>query len=188
MTNKTFFTLLLLGISYTAYNAVAVSENFEISTTIDHEITLGGFRSLSEDGAGLDVKGNINLGTIYINPTYTQSDTYWNYSDQGIISYPPQKAIVRADNQTVGLFAADIPDPSACNNQASACGGLEVIGSYVNSVSFFGGGDSWCHAYIKYSGESNLFKLFLSYCHIGYPSVITTGVKKGTLTITYTPG
>ncbi|MBR1647976.1 MAG: hypothetical protein IJ689_00060 [Alphaproteobacteria bacterium] len=73
-TNKTFLILLLAGVSYTAYNASAVSENFEISTTIDHEIVLGSFRAASTD-AGLGVDDNLEIGVITIDPTKASGGT-----------------------------------------------------------------------------------------------------------------
>ncbi|MBR1648039.1 MAG: hypothetical protein IJ689_00385 [Alphaproteobacteria bacterium] len=186
-TNKTFLTLLLLGLSYTAYNAAAVSENFAISTTIDHEITLGNFRAASAD-ANLDVKGDINLGTIYINPIYSGDPTTWGYTDSGIIGYNNQGAIIRADNQSVGFFTANIANPEACNTATNSCGGLEVFGGYRSAVYPFGsGGEKWCHSYIKYSGEGNLFKVFLSHCYLDTVSDIIPATRTASLTITYTP-
>ncbi|MBR1648997.1 MAG: hypothetical protein IJ689_05295 [Alphaproteobacteria bacterium] len=190
MTNKTFLILLLTGVSYTAYNAAAVSENFAISTTIDHEITLGSFRVASAD-ANLDISGDISLGTIYINPTYSGATTSWGYSSSGVISYINQGAIVRADNQTVGKFTADVPNPDDCAGSLSSysCAGLTVTGTYVNSIAFFGGNGSsnWCHSYIKYSGNDNLFNVFLTYCKLGDIAGLTTGTKTGRLTVSYTP-
>ena len=190
-TNKTFLTLLLLGLSYTAYNAAAVSENFEISTPIDHEIVLSNIKSASTD-AGLNVTGDINLGTIVINPDYTGGYTLWTYDEQGNINYPTGKGIVSAPNAQVGYFTANIPNPHACDTPDYACGGLRVVGDdgidYI--LGMFTGeyfSDS-CAFNIQYTGNDNRFKVYPSSCTMPADmSKVTQGNHSRNLPISYTP-
>ncbi|MBR1648983.1 MAG: hypothetical protein IJ689_05225 [Alphaproteobacteria bacterium] len=189
-TNKTFLILLLAGFSYTAYNAAAVSENFEISTTIDHEITLGSFRAASAD-ADINTTSDINMGTIYINPNAT-GRTYWYYHEDGVCYSYDGDAVVRADNETVGYFTANIPHPGACNTGNWSCGGLSVTGTRLGAIdNIFGGSnsDNDCSFVIKYTGRENDFKLFALACYIGAGKIssITSGLHEGTLTISYNP-
>ncbi|MBR1648088.1 MAG: hypothetical protein IJ689_00640 [Alphaproteobacteria bacterium] len=193
MINKTFLILLLTGISYTAFNAVAVSENFEISTTIDHEITLGNFRTSADDG-NLTKTGDINLGTIVINPgVLGNGQTYWGYDDFGVISFENQGAISSATSPIiVGTFSANIPNPSDCNTPAKSCGGLSLSGPHspAELVNFFGwsGNKTWCRFYMKYSGNGNTFKVYPHHCFIDEVCTqVNAGVYTGTLTISYTP-
>ncbi|MBR1648785.1 MAG: hypothetical protein IJ689_04215 [Alphaproteobacteria bacterium] len=188
MTNKTFLILLLLGVSYTAYNAAAVSENFEISTTIDHEITLGNFRTASDD-ADVTKNADINLGTLVINPAY-EGYTSWRYSDSGV-RYDTQGAIISAPNAAVGTFSANIPNPEDCNAPNYNCGGLRIRGNYGNSfiINLFGGSDGGniCGFWFKYSGNSNSFTVYPDHCAIGKVASVTSGKHTGTLSIEYTP-
>ncbi|MBR1649169.1 MAG: hypothetical protein IJ689_07765 [Alphaproteobacteria bacterium] len=189
MTNKTFLTLLLLGVSYTAYNAAAVSENFAISTTIDHEITLGNFKTSAAD-PDVRKKGDLNMGTIYVNPNATKETPFW-YDSSGIFYKGSWgDAIVSADNATVGTFTANIPNPSDCIDSSNqACGGLLITGTsegYIGSL--FGGSDgNGCYFYIDYSESSEEFKVYPGDCMIMAPTTVTKGVHTGTLTISYTP-
>ena len=189
--NKTFLALLLIGVSYTAYNAAAVSENFEISTTIDHEIVLGNLRAASAD-AGITKTSDINLGTIYINPAYTEESTSWTYNDSGIVSYPKGKAVVSVPNATIGRFSANISNPEQCNTARRSCGGLRVTGNNDNFIfNIFGGNhyDNSCGFYIKYSGNPNIFTVAPYQCNlsIGAYSSMTLGSHTGTLYISYNP-
>ncbi|MBR1649276.1 MAG: hypothetical protein IJ689_06760 [Alphaproteobacteria bacterium] len=113
MTNKTFLILLLFGVSYTAYNAAAVSENFAISTTIDHEITLGNFRAASAD-ANLDVTGDLALGTITINPIY-QTGSFMPDTNGGIyiVEGTEQKSggVISVSGGHTGRIRVNLPDP-----------------------------------------------------------------------------
>ncbi|MBR1648317.1 MAG: hypothetical protein IJ689_01800 [Alphaproteobacteria bacterium] len=101
MINKTFLILLLASLTYTVYNAAAVSETFEISTTIDHEITLGSFRAASTDvnirevfGASFD---------ILINPNYDSGFAKYDMTyGGGVIAFDPIGS---------SSFKADLPDP-----------------------------------------------------------------------------
>ncbi|MBR1649338.1 MAG: hypothetical protein IJ689_07070 [Alphaproteobacteria bacterium] len=184
MTNKTFLTILLLGVSYTAYNAAAVSENFEISTTIDHEIVLGNFKAVSAD-AGLDVTRDLDLGTITINPTYI-GDAAWEYDTAGNFSrYYEQGGVISVGNATKGRFIANIPNPSACNGYSYDCGGLSFESSSIYHI--FGGNDDndWCYFCIHYSGNSNIFEITPDNCFIDDMSKVTAGEHRGTLTIKY---
>ena len=187
-TNKTFLILLLTGISYTAYNAVAVSENFAISTTIDHEITLGSFRTSGTD-AGLNTTGDIDMGTITLNPA-GKVYTFWNYDYLGRYRYRAGNMIVAADNITVGMFTANIDNPEACNTDTSDCGGLSITaidGRIFHN--FFGGDGNNCAFYFRYSGHGNIFTVFPYVCTIATNvSSITPGKKQRTITINYTSG
>ena len=189
-TNKTFLILLLAGISYTAYNATAVSENFAISTTIDHEITLGNFRAASAD-ANVSKTGDLNMGTIYINPAYTGSEgAVWAYNSSGIVSYIVKGPVVSASNINVGTFSADIPNLSACSKGGTSCGGLSVWGnSNHDIINIFGGDDvsNWCYFYLQYSGSGNTFYVYPYSCNLKDVSKVTRGLHTGTLTISYNP-
>ena len=188
MTNKTFLILLLLGVSYTAYNAAAVSENFEISTTIDHEIVLGNFKAASEDG-NIIKTGDISLGTIVINKDAT-GITAWEYSDSGIFRLKSGNGIVSAPNITVGTFTANIANPSACTTASNSCGGLNIAGNHGSSIyNIFGGNSNskGCNFYMKYNESADNFKVYPIVCQINDSSQVTTGTKTGTLTVSYTP-
>ncbi|MBR1649288.1 MAG: hypothetical protein IJ689_06820 [Alphaproteobacteria bacterium] len=187
MTNKTFLILLLAGVSYTAYNATAVSENFEISTTIDHEITLGNFKAASAD-ANLDVSENLNLGVIIIDPDCNDY-TWWSYFDDGAINLENSNLIISASPLTGGFFHADIPNPSDCTNRQTSCGGLSVLGdSDVNAnIHIFDTTDgSHCTGYIKYTGNENIFRIYPN-CAINNPSLVPLGTHTSYFTISYTP-
>ncbi|MBR1648406.1 MAG: hypothetical protein IJ689_02275 [Alphaproteobacteria bacterium] len=182
--NKTFLTLLLTGISYTAYNAAAVSENFEISTTIDHEIVLGSFRASATD-ADLTKTDDINLGTIYVNPAFKETHAWFSYNELGEMDSVEGDFIVRADRATVGRFTANITNPEACTNRAISCGGLSI----TRKKALFGGSASsnWCNFYIKYSGNDNVFTVSPN-CNFDNPADVTLGPHKATLTISYNAG
>ncbi|MBR1648144.1 MAG: hypothetical protein IJ689_00925 [Alphaproteobacteria bacterium] len=182
MTNKTFLILLLLGVSYTAYNVSAVSENFAISTTIDHEIVLSNFKTASAD-ANLDVTGNISLGTIYINPNGTE-ESWWSYDDAGQVAGLNGDIVVKADNINFGTFSANVSNPQACNGKSTSCAGL----STRRHVVMFGATywyDSYCNFYIKYSGSGNVFKVF-PHCIIYHVSSVSRGYHSQTFDISYT--
>ncbi|MBR1648466.1 MAG: hypothetical protein IJ689_02580 [Alphaproteobacteria bacterium] len=176
MTNKTFLILLLAGVSYTAYNATAVSENFEISTTIDHEIVLGNLRTASTD-ANITKTGDINLGTIVISDD-ASGGTDWGYDENGNYHWDyGNPYIVSADNASPGYFTADIPNPEACNTASNSCGGL-----WVGGLDMFHPG--WCGFKIKYTGNSNVFKVFCYDCAIDISKAII-GKHEETITISY---
>ncbi|MBR1649435.1 MAG: hypothetical protein IJ689_07570 [Alphaproteobacteria bacterium] len=189
-TNKTFLILLLAGVSYTAYNAVAVSENFEISTTIDHEIVLGGFKSTSTDDADLHSTGDINLGTITVNLVYNNGQEM-----SGCIVYNPDGSvssvdgdIISATSAALGTFTANIPNPSACD-QVPHCGGLTLY-SRGPVTGIFSNIDSYpdnCEFLMTYTG-GNGFKVFPDNCCLnGVPaSSINSGTHTKNLTISYT--
>ncbi|MBR1648693.1 MAG: hypothetical protein IJ689_03740 [Alphaproteobacteria bacterium] len=181
--NKTFLILLLTGISYTAYNAAAISENFEISTTIDHEIVLGNFKAASSD-ADLDVTDDINLGTIYVNPVFKENHAWFSYDELGKMNNVTGDFIVRADRAAAGRFTANIPNPEACTNRATSCGGLRT----TQGIALFGGSASsnWCNFYIKYSGNDNVFTI-LPNCSLNNLAAITLGLHTATFTISYDP-
>ncbi|MBR1648441.1 MAG: hypothetical protein IJ689_02455 [Alphaproteobacteria bacterium] len=186
MTNKTFLTILLAGISCTAYNAAAVSENFAISTTIDHEITLGNFRAASAD-ANLNVTGDINLGTITVNLNNPEN-TYgfvW-YNENGVVrqTYGP---VVSATNITVGYFNADIPNPEACRGQTSSCGGLSLSPNHLGGI-LGAGKQNTCGFYIKYV-SGNTFKVYPYGCSYEKPVDVNTvaGTHTSTISIEYNP-
>ena len=166
--NKTFLTLLLLGVSYTAYNAVAVSENFEISTTIDHEIVLGGFRAASTD-AGFDISSDINLGTIVIDPTkntgsfeiLSDESLWWGEGDDGIISIT---------GYSCGRFSTNIEIYDAIDSFDYSA--LTMNGSYVDPA-------------VYYDGDTR--KKFMVCPQVSYKTPPSQGLHTGTFTVSYTP-
>ena len=188
--NKTFLILILIGISYTAYNAAAVSENFAISTTIDHEVTLGSFRAASAD-AGLDVTGNINLGTIIVNTDYSEGSV--SYNESGIVTNL-SGAIVSADNATLGYFTANVPNPEECNDESviagDMCAGLRITGTDHGWIDDLLGGNisdyNGCIFHFRYVGN-NKFKVFPLVCIINTIKTLSFTTNTGTLTIEYTP-
>ena len=159
--------------SYAAY--AGNSATMTVTATIEHDVQLGSVTNLS-------------LGTITINPAYDDElgDTFWEYSDSGVISYANKGAIVSASNATVGIFTANIPNPSACNTLSPECGGLSFAeGGMINN--FFGGNDdsNVCRLGIKYSGSENIFKVYPHDCYIALVSSVTTGLHERTITISY---
>ncbi|MBR1648284.1 MAG: hypothetical protein IJ689_01625 [Alphaproteobacteria bacterium] len=180
MTNKTFLILLLAGISYTAYNAAAVSEDFAISTIIDHEIVLGNLRTASTD-ANLDVTGNISLGTITINSTYGTGEVY--YTSSGLaFDISEDGDIIAATSQTPGYFSADISDPAACDGREYSCGGL-MVPQAITFIYVKGSHESGCELRISHITNNN-FKVWASECWFNRAS---PGTYTQTFTISYTP-
>ncbi|MBR1648635.1 MAG: hypothetical protein IJ689_03445 [Alphaproteobacteria bacterium] len=171
--------ILLFGVaavsigSYCAY--AGNTATMTVTATIAHDVSL----SVTQD---------LDMGTITINPGYKNNlTTYWTYSDSGVISYITQGAIISADNATLGTFTANIPNPSACDRIADACGGLTY--EYIDiEDNFFGGnnGENGCFLNIKYSGTENIFKVVPG-CVFGELSSVTAGNYSDTFTISYTP-
>ncbi|MBR1649038.1 MAG: hypothetical protein IJ689_05510 [Alphaproteobacteria bacterium] len=165
--------ILMLGVagvvlgSYCAY--AGNSATMTVTATIAHDVSL----SVTQD---------IDLGTITINPAYTEDITRWGYSDSGAISYTNKGAIVSAPNATVGTFTANIANPSACNGTSNACGGLSLTGNYGSANGFTN--DFICFYQIKYDNYS--FKLYPYACVMDNVSSISTDSYEGTLTISYT--
>ncbi|MBR1649186.1 MAG: hypothetical protein IJ689_06290 [Alphaproteobacteria bacterium] len=180
--NKTFLILLLADVSYTAYNAVAVSENFAISTTIDHEVTLGSFRAASADD--LTVTGDINIGTITINPADGYGEVW--YDSAGNVSRL-EGGVIAATKATFGTFTANVEHPELCEGNNSACAGLSTPDNgYIFDV-FGGGGNthsSYCDSNLKYSGEGKVFYRVLRYCRYADPQYAPAGVYTSYTTIT----
>ncbi|MBR1648729.1 MAG: hypothetical protein IJ689_03920 [Alphaproteobacteria bacterium] len=178
MINKTFLILLLAGISYTAYNAAAVSENFEISTTIDHEITLGGFRAASTD-AGLKTDRDMDLGTITIDPSYVppDSDMIWSdiiYNSSGTVT-SIDGVVTHADNIKFGRFSANIPNPTAA---------ISLYELYINNggVIYIGDAVDCENLKIYYLGDQ-VFEIRPEYCSVY--KIPKAQSYKGTITISY---
>ncbi|MBR1648678.1 MAG: hypothetical protein IJ689_03665 [Alphaproteobacteria bacterium] len=173
--NKTFLILLLTGISYTAYNAAAVFENFEISTTIDHEITLGNFRTSAADG-NLTKTGDIDLGTIYLDPTtYAEASVQVLYDDEG--SVISKYNVISVSPQKVGYFTANIPNPEECNGEDTCHFGellVHIGGGYVDCL-------------VKYTGSDNLFKVYGYEFYIDNFEETVFGQYSESFTITYNP-
>ncbi|MBR1648660.1 MAG: hypothetical protein IJ689_03575 [Alphaproteobacteria bacterium] len=172
--------ILLVGTAAVALGSYAAyagnSATMTVTATIAHDVSLTKTRDIS-------------LGTITVNPAYTGTDTEWNYSDSGVISFYNQGAIVSAPNATIGIFTANIANPTACNSASNGCGGLSVEGNpghYIDN--FFGGSgaSNGCVFIIKYSGSSNNFNVYPHGCWIEDISKVTTGAHSGTLTISYT--
>ncbi|MBR1648831.1 MAG: hypothetical protein IJ689_04455 [Alphaproteobacteria bacterium] len=175
--NKTFLALLLIGVSYTAYNAAAVSENFEISTTIDHEIVLGVIKAASAD-AKVSVDQDFHAGTIVFDPTHNNKDFYEiEYDENGYTSFVP--GITSVSSVIIGQFSADIDNPANCNGTSHICGGLAV-------TELFDDGIFYCESFKIKSIGNNKFKVFPWYC--GFLGIPAVGKYQNSLTITYTPG
>ena len=179
MMNKYILMLGVAAVSIGSYCAYAGnSATMTVTATIAHDVSL----SVTQD---------INLGTITINPAYDEWDTEWQYNESGVFSYHNKRAIVSADNATVGIFTANISNPQDCNTHSDSCGGLSVTGNSGNEIYYlFGNGshpiDNLCGFQIKYSGSGNNFTVFPDQCYIEDISQVTPGRHNGTLTISYT--
>ena len=176
--NKYILMMGVAGVVLGAYSAIASnSATMTVTATIAHDVAL-------------TKTGDINMGTITINPAYSGSATEWDYSDSGVIDLYSQGAIVSATSPiTVGTFTANIANPTDCDGIENPCGGLRVTGNdgeYINNI--FGGDDdsNFCGFKIKYSGTGNSFKVYPVDCMIYDVSSVTTGSHEGTLTISYT--
>ncbi|MBR1649368.1 MAG: hypothetical protein IJ689_07220 [Alphaproteobacteria bacterium] len=177
--NKYILLTAVAGVALGSYCAYASnSATTTVTATIAHDVSL-------------TKTGDINLGTITINPAYTGDTTRWEYSDSGVISYTNQGAIVSAPNATVGTFTANIHHPDTCDAPIDYCEGLSVEGNKGEGIAdLFGASNSdinGCGFYILYSGTKNSFKVFPGACLIGDVSSVTPGEHSGTLTIQYTP-
>ncbi|MBR1649324.1 MAG: hypothetical protein IJ689_07000 [Alphaproteobacteria bacterium] len=168
----------IAGIALGSYCAYAGnSATMTVTATIAHDVSLTN-------------TGDINLGTITINPAYT-GDTRWDYSSSGIIRYITQGAIVSAPDITIGSFTANIPNPEDCDPDFVGCGRFIIEGNnddnYIEAL--FGGSDSsnGCGFSIEYSGDGNSFKVYPQDCYISDIPAVTTGTHSGTITITYSP-
>ncbi|MBR1648258.1 MAG: hypothetical protein IJ689_01495 [Alphaproteobacteria bacterium] len=171
--------ILMLGVAGVALGSYCAcagnSATMTVTATIAHDVSL-------------TKTGDLDLGTITINPAYEESDTYWSYGYSGIVNY--EGAVISASNATLGTFTANISNPSACSNAYESCGGLMVSGNNGETIdNFFGGSDNsnYCQFFIKYSGADNNFKVFPNECGIYDVSKVTTGEHSGTLTISYNP-
>ena len=174
--------ILLLGVAAVALGSCCAYAGNSATMTVTAKI---------ERDVSLTKTGDINLGTITINPAYTGEGTNWEYNDSGIISFSKKGAIVSADNVTAGTFTANIPNPSACSTAAYSCGGLRVD-AHVNGwyYNLFGNGfeaTNGCDFAIKYS-SGNVFKVFPRSCEIYELSTVTKDSHNATLTISYTAG
>ncbi|MBR1649157.1 MAG: hypothetical protein IJ689_06140 [Alphaproteobacteria bacterium] len=178
--NKYILMFGIAAVSIGSYCAYAGnSATMTVTATINHDVSL----SVTQD---------INLGTITINPAYIGDEAYWIYTESGQVDDGvPAAAIVSADNATVGIFTANIPNPEACNNEYYSCGGLSVKGGDTITLNnIFGGSDgsNYCGFYIKYRGEGNSFVVYPRHCSIEDVSQTSPGSHSGTLTITYNAG
>ncbi|MBR1648028.1 MAG: hypothetical protein IJ689_00330 [Alphaproteobacteria bacterium] len=169
MTNKTFLILLLTGISYTAYNAAAVSENFAISTTIDHEITLGSFRTASMD-VDFDVTRDINIGTIVINKNLNSGSLYRLDCNDTLET---RGGIVEVRNESMGLFSTNVDlgeEWWRLSLGEAECSGLIDMGGF-----------SACFIFSKIADNN------YAVCTGGlfYSSPPSTGTYQSSITVTY---
>ncbi|MBR1648797.1 MAG: hypothetical protein IJ689_04275 [Alphaproteobacteria bacterium] len=163
--------ILMLGIAGVAFGSYAAyagnSATMTITVRIEHDV------SLTLEGNTMD------FGTIYIDPSN---------SDGGKVLYNESGAITRQDDYIVSAspvtpinFTANIPNPSACNNASTGCGGL----SLSNDGKAYLGRFSHCGLYIKYTGTENKFKLRPTGCVFDYPDEVPLGDYSDTITITY---
>ncbi|MBR1648353.1 MAG: hypothetical protein IJ689_01995 [Alphaproteobacteria bacterium] len=178
--NKYILMLGVAGVALGSYAAYAGNEDtMYVGVTIVHDVSLTKTR-------------DINLGTITLNPdANSNSETVWNYNSSGEYIAGRGNGIVSADNATVGIFTANISNPSDCdsNDGYVSCGGLSIYGNndhWIDSL-FSGDYDHYdnCAFRFKYSGSENNFIVYPSECVIGDLSSITPGTKTGTLTISY---
>ena len=172
-TNKTFLILLLAGISYTAYNATAVSENFEISTTIDHEIQLGTLKTSASDyDSDLNISRGIDIGTVIIDPAQSSGAARGDsngYYYQGALS----GGIIYIYNTQWGRFTANVQNYDkltglSLNYDSSHPLLIDSI-KIKPRISYYSGNIYFVLADIEYSSTPHL------------------GVHKGYITVTYTP-
>ncbi|MBR1648850.1 MAG: hypothetical protein IJ689_04550 [Alphaproteobacteria bacterium] len=189
--NKTFLIFLLAGVSYTAYNAAAVSERFEISTTIDHEIVLGNFKASAID-SHLSVNRNISLGTIYINSTWSGGSFSISYYNSGTyLSGSPSTSYVTVSGGSIGTFLTS-ESILSCSSASTSCNGFSLNGGRIYNI--FGGSNNsnYCDFVMSFGGyaytypANNAMKVYPRNCIINDFSKITTGDHSGTLTISYT--
>lgn len=163
------------GLAFGSYCAYADnSATMTVTATIAHDVSL-------------KTTGDINLGTITVNPAYT-GWTDWQYSDSGVVSYINKGAIISAPDITVGTFTANISNPEACSTANDYCGGLYLEsdnGDDFLSLFTESGSDSACFFYIKYSGDGNNFKVYPRNCTIYDISKVTPDRHTGTLIINY---
>ncbi|MBR1649011.1 MAG: hypothetical protein IJ689_05365 [Alphaproteobacteria bacterium] len=171
--------ILMLGVasvalgSYAAY--AANSATMTVTATIAHDVSL-------------TKTGDINLGTITINPAYKEGTVEWTYNESGTASVTSgADGIVSIDTATFGTFTANVANPSACDGSQSSCSGLSVDESMFGLL---GTDYSTCYFAIKYSGEGNSFKVYTTECsyaaNIRIPKE-NSGTAK-TLTISYNAG
>ena len=166
--------ILLIGVAGVALGSYAAyagnSATMTVTATIAHDVSL-------------TITGDINLGTITINPAYSGNDVArWTYSYYGDVTISEQGALVSVPDINVGTFTANMPDPTACNGSNSVCG----LDFYSNE-SFFGNTmDNNCDISVKYVGSNN-FKVYPTNCFITDLSVVPFGLQSQTLYITYAP-
>ena len=172
--NKYILMLGVAGVALGSYCAYAGnSATMTVTATIAHDVSL-------------TKTGDINMGTITINPAYAGTDTEWYYN-AGVPSYDTGYAVVSADNATIGTFTANIPNPEDCNMSNWSCGGLQLEEGGV--VKIFGSDNSnycWFAIYNKY-GSGNSFEVMPDGCIIEDASTVTPGSRSYTFTISYSP-
>ena len=132
----------------------------------------------------LIVTHELELGTITVDPSF--ESTGWWYDNEGNIN-DKLKGFTSADTPTFGTFTANVPNPSACNNDLS-CGGLTFTGgkSAGKFDNMFGTGSGSCYFKIKYTGTENNFIVSPYGCNISDMSKVTFNeVNSKTITIEY---
>ncbi|MBR1649136.1 MAG: hypothetical protein IJ689_06025 [Alphaproteobacteria bacterium] len=176
--NKYILLLGIAGVALGSYHAYAGnSATMTVTATIAHDVSL----SVTQD---------LDLGTITVNPAATEESSC-SYTETGVVTCNQGDAFVSASNATVGAFTANIANKTACNTASNSCGGLN-LGNNGTVDNIFGGSgaDNSCQFYIKYTGSSNIFKVYPWDCMIeeGGISSVTSGSHSGTLTINYSAG
>ena len=172
--------ILMLGVagvaigSYYAY--AGNSATMQVTATIAHDVSL-------------TTAGVINLGTITINPAYTEGHPSWYYDKSGVVSYNIGNGVVSANNATTSTFTANVPNPSECNDWIygdEPCSGLKMENNgYIDNM--FGDEESSCGFGFYYTGSNNRFNIYPRDCFIDDVSQVATGNHSGNLTISYTP-
>ena len=157
MTNKTFLILLLAGVSYTAYNAAAVSENFEISTTIDHDVNI-------------QVIQDLNLGNIVIRPDITNGEIVSvGYNGNG--DHHHSSGIIAISGIKCGKIRANIP-------------GLVYLDSRLDVSPFpLIMEEITIHPVVRYMADDGLIRVWAD---VFYETLPQQKIYTGTITISYT--
>ncbi|MBR1649282.1 MAG: hypothetical protein IJ689_06790 [Alphaproteobacteria bacterium] len=166
--------ILLIGVASVAlgsyYAYAANSATMTVTATINHDVSLTG-------------TGNINLGTITINPA-GEGYGSTSYNSDGTLKAKTDP-VTAATAATPGTFTANIANPSACNGTSYTCGGLSVDYGKESTANIMGGdasSEAGCTFVIAHD-SSNTFKVVPSYCGVNVRA--DPGDHEATITISY---
>ena len=155
----------MLGIAAVALGSYAAyagnSATMTVTATIAHDVSL-------------TKTGDINLGTITINPAYAGA-VKWDYNESGTASVTSgADGIVSIDTATFGTFTANVPDPSNHGN----------IFDYTAEMSL--GGKNYC-SFGVFHISGNTFVIYPDECGIEDMSALTAGTYSVPINISYIP-